>query len=84
MWPRLLLSACLLLLVACGPPRPELAGRLSAQARDAAFPDLVPLGPLLAGSDSALVRSAAREGDSLSARAADLRRRAALLQAMAL
>jgi hypothetical protein len=83
--PRLALClACLALMAACGPTRPELATRLSPEARSAAFPTLVPLGPLLQGSDALLPRAADREGQSLEARAADLRRRAAALRAMQL
>ncbi|MBF9059079.1 hypothetical protein HKCCSP123_07775 [Rhodobacterales bacterium HKCCSP123] len=84
--PRLALClACLLALVAaCGPSRPELASRLSPEARSAAFPELVSLGPLMQRSDQLLPRAADREGQSLEARAADLRRRAAALRAMPL
>jgi hypothetical protein len=83
--PRLALClACLALMAACGPTRPELATRLSPEARSAAFPTLVPLGPLLQGSDALLPRAADREGQSLEARAVDLRRRAAALRAMQL
>jgi hypothetical protein len=76
--------ACLAALVACGPSRPDLASRLSPEARSAAFPALVPLGPLLQRSEGLLPRAAAAEGESLEARAADLRRRAAALRAMSL
>ena len=72
------------LLLACGPNRQELDSALSAEARAADYPELVALGPLLAQAEAPLVRSAATEGASLEARAADLRRRAARLQAMAL
>jgi hypothetical protein len=83
--PRLALClACLALMAACGPSRPELATRLSPEARSAAFPTLVPLGPLLQGSDALLPRAADREGQSLEARAVDLRRRAAAPRAMQL
>jgi len=81
---RLAALACLACLAACGPPRPDLASRISAEGRAAEFPALVPLGPLLARSDAITPRSAAPEGQSLEARAADLRRRAALLRQMAL
>jgi hypothetical protein len=84
MSPRLFALACLACLVACGPPRPDLASQISAEAQAADFPALVPLGPLLEGSDALLPRSAAREGADLEARAADLRRRAALLRQMTL
>jgi hypothetical protein len=81
------LLICLLavpLLAACGPDIPALDARLSPEARTAEFPDLVPLGPLLAGVDTAPLRTAASEGQSLDARTADLRRRAAALRAMPL
>lgn len=71
-------------LVACGPDVPALDARLGPEARAADFPDLVPLGPLLAGVDTVPVRAAATEGLSLEARTADLRRRAAALRAMPL
>jgi hypothetical protein len=70
-----MLILCLLPL-ACAPGLPDLEDRVSAEARDAPYPSLVPLGPLLAGVDTPLRRSAAAEGSSLEARAADLRRRA--------
>ncbi|QXT41038.1 hypothetical protein [Gymnodinialimonas ceratoperidinii] len=80
-----LLTLCVLLLpVACGPGLPDLEQELSAEARAADYPQLVPLDPLLARADAPLRRSAAVEGSSLEARAADLRRRAAWLRAMAL
>ena len=70
--PRLVLClACLAVLAACGPSRPELASRLSPEARIAEFPALLP-------------RTADREGQNLEARAADLRRRAAALRALPL
>ncbi|NKX44559.1 hypothetical protein [Roseicyclus persicicus] len=84
MLPRLFALACLACLAACGPSRPDLASRISAEGRAADFPALQPLGPLLDRSDALLPRSAAREGAALEARAADLRRRAALLRAMPL
>ena len=75
---------CLACLAACGPSRPDLASRISPEGRAADFPALVPLGPLLQGSDALLPRDAATEGAGLAARAADLRRRAALLRQMEL
>jgi hypothetical protein len=78
------LAVCLALLSGCGPPRPDLASRISPESNGAAFPELVPLGPLLDRADGLLPRAAAREGQSLEARAADLRRRAARLRAMPL
>jgi hypothetical protein len=44
----------------------------------------VPLGPILASVDTAPLRAAATEGQSLEARTASLRRRAAALRAMPL
>ena len=77
------LILCLLPL-SCGPGLPDLHQQLSAEARSADYPALVPLGPLLAQADAPLNRSAATEGASLESRAADLRRRAAWLRNMAL
>ena len=77
------LFLCLLPL-ACGPALPDLHNELSPEARAAGYPSLVALGPLLAQAEAPLVRSAASEGTSLEARAADLRRRAAWLRAMSL
>jgi len=74
--------ACLACLAACGPSRPDLASRISSEGRAADFPALVPLGPLLRDSDALLPRSAEQDGASLEARAADLRRRAAMLRQM--
>lgn len=71
------------LLAACGPDVPALDQRIAAAA-DAPFPELVPLGPLLAGIDTAPPRQAAPEGQSLEARTENLRRRAAALRAMPL
>jgi hypothetical protein len=71
------------LLAACGPDVPALDQRV-AGAADAPFPEIVPLGPLLAGVDAAPPREAAPEGRSLEARAETLRRRAAALRAMPL
>jgi hypothetical protein len=71
-------------LAACGPDIPALDARLGPEARAADFPDLVPLGPLWPVSTPCPVRAAATEGQSLEARTADLRRRAAALRAMPL
>lgn len=73
-----------LLTAACGPGMPDLDADLSAEARAADYPSLVALGPLLATADAPLTRSAETEGNTLEARAADLRRRAAWLRAMSL
>ncbi len=63
---------------------PDLDNRLTEQSRAAGFPQLVPLGPLLAQADAAGPRVAATEGASLEARVADLRRRANWLRNMPL
>ncbi len=82
------MRACVLLLcllpLACAPGMPDLGDRMSANAQAQAYPSLVPLGPLLARAEAPLARSAATEGTSLEARAADLRRRANQLRNMAL
>ncbi|MCU4654952.1 hypothetical protein N8I71_19100, partial [Roseibacterium sp. SDUM158016] len=59
-----ILVIALPLLAACGPDVPALDARLQGSA-DAPFPELVPLGPLLAGIDAAPPRAAAPEGASL-------------------
>ena len=74
----------LLPLAACDAPPPQLTERLSPEARSAAFPELVPLGPILRQTDSLLPDDPSAVGRSLEARAADLRRRAALLRDMPL
>jgi hypothetical protein len=81
------LAICLfatIVLAACGPDVPTLDARLGPEARAADFPELVPLGPILAGVDTLPPRTAASEGLSLEARTTDLRRRAAALRAMPL
>ena len=70
--------------VACGPGLPDLQMELSDEARASAFPELIPLGPLLAEVDAPLRRTAEDEGLSLEARAERLRRRAAWLSQMQL
>jgi len=77
-----LLSFCFL--SACGPGLPDLDSRLSPEARSAPFPQLQPLGPVLARADTLLPGRAEAAGLTLEARAADLRRRAAALRAMPL
>jgi hypothetical protein len=74
--------ALALTLAACGPDIPDLDGRLSDAARNAPFPNLIPLGPVLRQGDATLPRDAATEGTSLEARADSLRRRAAALRRM--
>ncbi len=71
-------------LTACGPDVPALDARIGAEARSADFPELVPLGPILASVDTTPLRAASTEGQSLEARTADLRRRAAALRAIPL
>ncbi|WJY20264.1 hypothetical protein QTA57_10245 [Fontisubflavum oceani] len=73
-----------LLLAACGDPLPDLQSRLSPTAQTAAFPELVPLGPLLAEADAVPPRTAEEEGQSLDARSEDLRRRANALRRLQL
>lgn len=80
---RLLPLACLLL-VACGPGLPDLERRIGPEARAAGYPELQPLGAVLARADALLPRDAGASGLSLEARAADLRRRAAALRRMPL
>lgn len=70
------------ILAACGPDVPELDARIDSST--APYPELVPLGPLLAQVDAVPARAAAPEGQDLETRAADLRRRAAALRAMPL
>lgn len=69
------LLLCLLPL-SCGPGMPDLDHRLTAQSQASGYPQLVPLDPLLAQTETQAPRSAAAEGSSLEARVADLRRRA--------
>ncbi|MEX3014650.1 hypothetical protein [Gymnodinialimonas hymeniacidonis] len=79
-------AALLLCLIpaACGPGMPDLDHRLTAQSQASGFPELVPIGPLLAQADADAPRVAATEGLSLEARAADLRRRANWLRSLQL
>ncbi len=63
---------------------PDLDNRLTAQSQAADFPRLVPLGPLLAASETDAPRAAAAEGTSLEARVANLQRRANWLRNMPL
>ena len=82
--PCLLAVLAALTVPACGPSRPDLDARISPAARSAPFPALQPLGPLLAQSESVLPQGAEGAGETLEARAADLRRRAAILRAIPL
>ena len=79
-----IVAVSLTALAACGPDIPALDARLDAEAQNAPFPELVPLGPLLAGVDAVPTRAASTEGQSLEARAANLRARAARLRAVPL
>ncbi|MCS6623759.1 hypothetical protein N0B44_12625 [Roseibacterium beibuensis] len=82
--PLALSTAAALALAACSSGMPDLDSRLTEASRNAPYPELVPLGPLLAQVDALLPRSAAAEGQSLESRAADLRRRAAQLRRMSI
>jgi len=71
-------------LSACSVRAPELDATLSVQSRNAEWPELVPLGPLLAGTVDLDLDRNSEIGPDLQARAADLRRRAAILRALRL
>lgn len=71
-------------LAACAPGAPDLDSRISPEARNAPYPELLPLQSLLAEDTSLQPQSASAQGTSLEARAADLRRRAAALRQMPL
>ena len=73
----------LLVLSACSIRAPELDASITATSRQADWPVLVPLGPLLAGAELLGPRAADTEGRTLEWRAADLRRRAAILRGLA-
>lgn len=73
----------LLFLAACAGPPPHLEDQISPEARATDPPQLIPLAPIL-DIDALLPEDPAATGRSLEARAADLRRRAAALRAMAL
>lgn len=72
----------LLVLSACSIRAPELDASITETSRAAPWPELVPLGPLLAGTEALGPRAADTEGRTLEWRAADLRRRAAILRAL--
>lgn len=72
----------LLVLSACSIRAPELDASITETSRAAPWPELVPLGPLLAGAEALGPRAADTEGRTLEWRAADLRRRAAILRAL--
>jgi len=71
---------CLMSLAACGTLRPDPRAGGAAPT----YPALVPLGQVDRGIADILARDVAGDGASLEARAADLRRRAALLREMPL
>ncbi len=73
-----LVSACLAL-AACAAPPPELDARISAEARAADYPALISLTPF-DDIDALLPEDRDRTALGLQARAADLRRRAAVLR----
>lgn len=80
---RFTLPVLLLILSACDAPPPQLADAISPGALAEEYPRLIPLGPV-ADIDALLPAERSRAGETLLARAADLRRRAAALQAMPL
>jgi hypothetical protein len=80
----LILLTALMPLTACSVRAPELDAAISAQSRNADWPELVPLGPLLAGTEDLNLDRNRNIGRDLQARAADLRRRAAILRALSL
>jgi hypothetical protein len=77
-----ILLSLLLVLPACSIRAPELDASITETSRAADWPELVPLGPLLAGAEALAPRAAETEGRTLEWRAADLRRRAALLRGL--
>lgn len=79
-----LIFTALVALAGCSVRAPELDAALSAQSRNADWPTLVPLDPLLAGTEDLDLDQARDVGPDLQARAADLRRRAAILRALRL
>jgi len=68
---------CLASVTACA-EFPELDTAISAEARRAPFPELVPIGPILERRNDA--RTDGTEAEALEARAAALRARARLLR----
>lgn len=78
-----LFLSVVLALSACSIRAPELDASITPASRQADWPELVPLGPLLAGAEALGPRAADTEGRSLEWRAADLRRRAAILRGLA-
>lgn len=68
-----------LAVLACSPPPPVLETRISATARAADAPMLLPLRGVFADIDALLPEDRGDVGRTLEARAADLRRRATAL-----
>lgn len=81
---RTALIIAALTLTACQAPPPALEAQISPASRAAGFPQLIPLGPLLVSAEELLPDDPGRIGRSLEWRAADLRRRAALLRQLPL
>ncbi|MGI3187207.1 hypothetical protein [Nioella aestuarii] len=80
---RAVICICfLLVLSACSIRAPELDASITETSRAAPWPELVPLGPLMTGAEALGPRAADTEGRTLEWRAADLRRRAAILRAL--
>ncbi|MDG3043090.1 hypothetical protein [Roseicyclus marinus] len=83
---RLLAPVCLFglagLVAACGPTARERANLISPAAQAGEYPEIQEVAPLLASTDDLLPQQAAERGQNLQARAADLRRRAAMLRQM--
>lgn len=78
----ILILSVLLALTACSIRAPELDASITETSRQADWPQLVPLVPLLAQAEALTPRTAEAEGRTLQWRATDLRRRAALLRAI--
>ena len=78
----LTLLTVLALVAACSIRAPELDASITDQSRAADWPELVPLGPILTRTELAGPPRAEAAGRSLEWRAADLRRRAAILRRM--
>ncbi len=78
----ILILSAVLVLAACSLRAPELDASITETSRQADWPVLVPLTPLLSNAETLTPRTAEAEGRTLQWRAADLRRRAALLRAI--
>ncbi len=75
----------ILVLAGCSIRVPEVDASITAQSLEAEWPELVPLGPLLARAETPLNQISAEDaGRSLEWRAANLRYRAAQLRAISL